>query len=230
MAHRVHPKIFRVKGNKDWNSRWLAKKGFARYLSEDFAIREFLSKELKEAGVNRIEIERFPGKTNVIVESSRPGIIIGRGGKGIEELKKRLESVLLPAGAAAEGEKGKKKKREIKLEIKEVRDPWKSANLAAQWIASQLERRIHFRRALKQCLDKIMFNKEVKGARVEISGRLGGAEIARREWLKKGRLPRQTIRADIDYGTAEARCPYGVIGVKVWIYKGERFDGGSAAD
>jgi small subunit ribosomal protein S3 len=213
MSHKVHPKIFRTKETKDWNSRWLSKKEFPKYLKEDFKIREFLSKVLKEAAVEKIEIERFPGKINIVIESARPGLIIGRGGKGIEELKKKLDAMLKPID---------KEKREIRLEIKEIRNSWKSAKLSAQWVASQLEKRVYFRRVLKQTMDKIMTNKEIKGARVEISGRLGGAEIARREWLKKGRLPRQTLRADIDYGRAEANCTYGVIGIKVWIYKGER--------
>jgi len=212
MVHKVHPKIFRVKDLADWNSRWLDKKKLPQYLEEDFKIREFLKKKIGKLGVEKIEIERFPGKIIIIISSARPGLIIGRGGGGVEELKKELELSLAL---------GDKEKKEIKLEIKEIRDPWSSAALSAQWIAQQLERRVPPRRVLKRALDKITVSKAVKGARVEVSGRLGGAEIARRQWLKKGKLPRQTLRADIDYNTAEAHTTYGVIGVKVWVYKGE---------
>jgi len=214
MAHRVHPKIFRIKETSDWNSRWLTKKKFPQYLEEDFEIRKFLGQALKEASLEKIEIERFPpAKINIIIETARPGLIIGRGGKGIEELKIRLENLVKT-----------KEKKEIRIEIREIRDPWSKANLCSQWIASQIEKRIPYRRCLKQALDKIMAHKEIKGARVEVSGRLDGAEIARREWLKEGQLPRQTLRADINYGTSQAFCSYGVVGVKVWIYKGEKFE------
>jgi len=184
-------------------------------LEEDFKIREFLRKKLGKIGVEKIEIERFSGKINIIISSARPGLIIGRGGGGVEELKRDLEVTLKPA---------QKDKRELKLEIKEIRDPWSSASLSAQWIAQQIERRIPPRRILKQALDKILVSRGVEGGRVEVAGRLGGAEIARRQWLNRGRLPRQTIRANIDYATARAFCTYGVIGIKVWIYKGEKFE------
>lgn len=217
MAHKVHPKIFRIKEIADWDSRWLSKKNFPQLLEEDFRIKNFLRKKLAQASLGKVEIERFPGKINIIIETARPGLIIGRGGEGVEELRKTLEQkILVPA-------KKDIKKQEIKIEIKEIRDPWSRASLVSQWIAQQLEKRVHHRRVLKQTLDKVMAHKEVKGVRVEVAGRLGGSEIARREWLKKGRLPRQTLRADIDYATCEAYCTYGVIGVKVWIYKGEKF-------
>lgn len=214
MTHKVHPKSFRLKETADWESRWLDRKKLPQYLEEDFRIREFLEKKLKECGVQNIEIERSPGKATVIINSARPGFIIGRGGRGAEDLKKELERILPPI---------KEEKRELRIEIREIRNPWLSASLASQWVSQQLEKRIHHRRAIKQALEKIMANKEAKGARIEVSGRLGGAEIARREWQKKGRLPRQTIRAIIDYAQSEAFCTYGVIGVKVWIYKGEKF-------
>lgn len=216
MTHKVHPKIFRIKDLEDWNSRWFDKKKLSRFLEEDFKIREFLNKKLGKIGIEKIEIERFPGKLNVIISSARPGLIIGRGGGGIEELKRDLEMVLTRA-------KAKEQKKEIRIEIREIKNPWLSSSLAAQWIASQIEKRIPHRRVLKQALDKIMANKEIQGARVEVAGRLNGAEIARRAWLRKGRLPRQTLRADIDFARAEAYCPYGVVGVKVWMYKGEHF-------
>ncbi len=211
MGHRVHPKIFRIKDLSNWGSRWLSKKEFPKYLEEDFKIREFLEKKLGRLGIEKIEIERLPGKINMIISSTRPGLIIGRGGGGVEELKKELEQKII-------GEK-----KEIKIEIREVKNPWVSAPLAAQWMAQQIEKRVRYRRVLKQALAKIMAQKEIQGARVEVAGRLDGVEIARTEWLKKGKLPRQTLRADIDYGQARAFCTYGVVGVKVWIYKGEKF-------
>ena len=212
MSHKVHPKIYRAKKLTDWDSRWLNKKKKTQYLEEDFRIREYIHKKIGKLGVEKVEIERLPGKTIIIISSSRPGLIIGRGGTGIEELKRQLEKII------------SKEKKELKIEIKEIRNPWASAALSGQWVAQQLERRMPHRRVLKQVIEKIMASKEVKGARVEVSGRLGGAEIARREWLKKGRMPLQTLRADIDYAREKANCSYGVIGIKVWIYKGEKFD------
>jgi len=213
MSHKVHPKAFRLKDSQDWDSRWLSKKKLPQYLEEDFRIREFLEEKLKDSVLERVEIERFPGKVNIIINSGRPGLIIGRGGKGAEELKKEIERIL-PS----------KEKRELRIEIREIRNVWASASLASQWISQQLEKRMPHRRVIRQAMEKIMVSKEVKGARIEISGRLSGSEIARREWLKKGRLPRQTLRSIIDYKQSEAFCTYGVIGVKVWIYKGEKFD------
>lgn len=217
MAHKVHPKIFRIRDLNNWNSRWLDKKRFSQYLEEDFVIREFLTKKLGKIGIERIEIERFPGKINIIISSARPGLIIGRGGGGVEELKKEIESLLLKKKFLKTDEK-----KEIRIEIREVKNPWLSAALCAQWMAQQIEKRVPYRRVLKQALDKISSQKETKGCRVEVAGRLDGAEIARTEWLKKGKLPRQTLRADIDFAKAEAYCTYGVIGIKVWIYKGEK--------
>ena len=216
MGHKVHPKIYRIGITTNWSSQWFSRKKIPEYLEEDFKIHQFLEKRLAKLGVGNIEIERFPDKVNVIISTMRPGLIIGRKGLGAETLKKDLEK-------AVRGTKGSKKGPEIKIDIKEIREPWTHAGLCAQWVAAQLEKRTPFRRALKQVLSKITAYKTVKGARVEVAGRLNGAEIARTEWLKKGQLPRQTLRADIDYGTARAHCSYGTIGVKVWIYKGEKF-------
>jgi len=213
MSHRVNPKIFRLRKNSDWDSRWMSKKKFPEYLEEDFKIREFLKKELKEAGIERIEIDRFPDKINVIISTARPGLIIGRGGQGVEKLRNELMIKVF---------KGVKE-RGLKIEIKGVRDPWASATLSGQWVARQLEQRVPFRRVIKRALSKIMSHKDIKGARIQVAGRLNGSEIARTEWLKEGQLPRQTIRADIDYSENQAFCSYGVIGVKVWLYKGEKF-------
>ncbi len=214
MSHRVHPKSYRIKELADWDSRWFDKKKTSQYLEEDFKIREFLQKKIGKFGVERIEIERFPGKIIIIISSARPGLIIGRGGGGVEELKKELEKEVLKTRG----------NRELKIDIREIKDPWSSAALSAQWMAQQIEKRVPYRRVLKQALEKITAARGNKGARVEVAGRLDGKEIARREWLKKGNLPRQTIRANIDYAQARAYCTYGVIGIKVWIYKGERFD------
>lgn len=219
---KVHPKAFRIKETTDWESRGFYKKDFRKLLEEDFKIREFLKKKIGKLGVEKIEIERFSGKVNLIISSARPGLIIGRGGGGVEMLKKELEKKILrrkePSFVKASG--GKK---EIKLEIREIGNPWGKSSLAAQWIVQQIEKRVPFRRVLKQALDKIMAVKGTEGARVQVAGRLGGIEIARTEWLKKGRLPRQTLRADIDYAQDQAYCTYGTVGVKVWIYKGEKF-------
>jgi small subunit ribosomal protein S3 len=215
MSHKVHPKVFRIRETADWDSRWLDQKRFSDNLEEDYKIREFLNKKLAKVGVEKIEIERSPGKLNVVISSARPGLIFGRGGAGIEELKKEITSKMLKKVAG--------KVSELRLEIKEIRNPWISATLSAQFIAQQLEKRTPFRKVLKQALAKIMANREVKGLRMGVAGRLDGAEIARKEVMKKGQLPRQTIRADIDYGIAQAHCTYGDIGIKVWIYKGEKF-------
>jgi len=216
MSHKVHPKSFRLRNSSDWDSRWLSKKKTPQYLEEDFKIRNFLEKKLKDCAVQNIEIERFSGKVNVIVNTARPGFIIGRGGKGADELKKELENKVLKLDP--------KEKREIKIEIREIKNVWASASLSGQWIAQQLEKRMPHRRVIKQALEKIMTDKEVKGARIEVAGRLGGNDIARREWLKKGRLPRQTLRAIIDYSQNQALIPQGILGIKVWIYKGEKFE------
>jgi len=211
MSHRVHPKAFRIRGIEDWDSRGFYEKDFALTLKEDLKIRGFLQKKIGKLGLEKIELERFPAKINIIILTSRPGFVIGRGGGGVEELKKELEEKIL------------KRKGECKIEIREVKSPWTSAPLVSQWMADQIEKRVRYRRVLKGALAKIMAQKGIEGARVEVSGRLNGIEIHRTEWLKKGRLPRQTIRADIDYAQNRAYCTYGIVGIKVWIYKGEKF-------
>jgi len=212
MSHKVHPKLFRIKGTSDWNSRWITEKDFSNFLEEDFKIRRFLNDKLKEAAVSKIEIERFSGKINVVILTSRPGLVIGRGGEGIERIKETLRNKVLRID----------KKRELKIEIKGIKNPWTKADLVSQWVAQKIERRTPYRRVLKQAISKVMSNKEIKGVRIQVSGRLNGTEIARKEWLKQGQLPRQTLRSDIDYSLSKARCSYGTIGVKVWLYKGEK--------
>lgn len=238
MAHKVHPTSFRIKGLASWSSRWLEKNKMPQYLEEDFRIREFLDKKIGKFGVEKIEIERLADRLTVIIFCSRPGLIIGRGGEGIEILRKALEKNVLKTNlrkkikdktevAAKSGEirlGGSKKGSDLKIEVREIKDPWSSAALSGQSIAQQIEKRFPFRRAMKQAMEKIMASKQNKGARIELSGRLDGKDIARREWAQKGRLPRQTIRADIDYAQTTAMCAYGTIGIKVWIYKGDKFD------
>jgi len=212
MTHKVHPKAFRIKGIEDWDSRGFYGKKFPSLLEEDFKIREFLKKKIGKLGVEETKIDRFPVKINIIIFTARPGLIIGRGGGGVEELKKEIEEKIL------------KKKIELKIEIREIKTPWTSASLSAQWMVEQIEKRVPYRRVLKGALAKIIAQRGIEGARVMVSGRLNGVEISRKEWLKKGRLPRQTIRADIDYAQDRAYCTYGVVGIKVWIYKGEKFE------
>lgn len=212
MTHKVHPKAYRLRRIGDWNTRGFYKKP-ADFLEQDFKIRKYIEEKLARIGIEKVEIERFANKVNIIISSARPGLIIGRGGEGVEQLKKEIEAKVIKAN-----------KIPVRIEIREIKNPWTSASLSAQWAAQQIERRVPYRRIMKQALSKIRANKEIKGARIEVSGRLNGVEIARREWLGEGQLPRQTIRADIDYAKAEAYCSYGVIGIKVWIYKGEKFD------
>lgn len=218
MTHKVHPKIFKIRETKDWSSRGIYQGKFPQYLEEDFKLRKFLSKRLPRGAVENIEIERDQTLLKIIIKTARPALVIGRGGEEVERLKKDLEKIL--AKDKKKGGPG----QEIKIEIIEVKDPWSSATLCSQWIASQIEKRVPFRRCLKMALSRIMASKEVKGAKVQVSGRLNGIEIARTEWLKEGELPRQNLRGIIDYGFSQAYCTYGVIGVKVWIYKGEQFE------
>jgi len=215
MSQKVHPKAHRIRRIGDWDTRGFYN-DLASQLEEDFKIRQYIEKKLKSIGIEKTEIERYSGKMNIIISSARPGLIIGRGGEGVEQLKKELESKIIKSPKD-------NKKFELRIEIREIKDPWTSAGLSGQSIAQQIEKRMPYRRVLKQALSKIMTHKEVKGARIQVAGRLNGSEIARREWVGEGQLPRQTMRADIDYAQLEANCSYGVIGVKVWIYKGEKF-------
>ena len=217
MSHKVHPKSFRIRGTEDWNIRGFYGKRMTQYLEEDFLIKDFLRTKLKEASVANIQIEHSANKLNIIIETARPGIIIGRGGGGVDALKTEVENKI----------KRKLKsttKREIKIEIREIKNPWISASLVGQMAAQQVEKRIPFRQVMKKTIERVMTNREVKGIRMEFAGRLNGIEIARREWLSQGRMPRNTLRADIDYSQDEAHCTYGKIGIKVWIYKGEKFE------
>lgn len=206
MGRKVNPIGFRLKINKTWEGRWYAEnRDYVNMLHQDFEIREVVNRHADRAGVSRIEIERFPGKVKVCVNSAKPGVLIGRKGENIKKLRKDLEGVV-----------GKK----IDLDIKEIKYPDLDAKLVAQNIAEQLERRVGYRRAMKRAIQQAM-RQGAKGIRVEVSGRLGGAEMARRMWLREGRVPLHTLRADIDYALCEAHTAYSSIGVKVWIYKGD---------
>lgn len=206
MGQKVNPHGLRVGIIKDWDSRWFAdKKSFGDSLVEDYNLRVFLKKKLFQAGVARIEIEKFANKIRIFIHAAKPGIVIGKGGSEIEKLKKELEKMT-----------GKT----IILNVIEVKVPDMSAQLVAENIASQLERRISFRKAMKQCMGRTM-KMGAKGIKTQVAGRVGGAEIARTEQYHEGTIPLQTLRADIDYGFTEANTTYGKLGVKVWIYKGE---------
>lgn len=208
MGQKVHPFGFRLGYNKNWLSRWFTRKEYPAFVREDSKIREFIKKLHYNAGLSRIEIERAGGKVRLILSTARPGIVIGRKGVEIEKLRADLR---------------KKFGREFSIEVNEIRRPEVEAQLVAENIAMQLERRVAFRRAMKRTVSMARkFGGE--GIKVTCAGRLAGAEIARTEWYRDGRVPLQTLRADIDFGFAEARTTYGIIGVKVWIYKGEILD------
>lgn len=212
MGQKVNPHGMRVGVIKDWDSRWYADdKEFADVLVEDHRIREFLKKKLAQAGVSKIEIERTSGRVNVTVYTPKPGVIIGKGGAEIENTKKQLEKIV---GA------NKNDKIKLNLDIKEIKRPDKDAQLVAENIAQQLENRVSFRRAVKSAMNRTMKSGAL-GVKASVAGRLGGADIARKETYSDGTIPLQTLRADIDYGFAEADTTYGKVGVKVWIYKGE---------
>lgn len=206
MGRKVHPIGFRLKINKTWEGRWFAEgEDYVDQLHQDFEIRELIQQEAPRAGVSRIEIERFPGKVKVIVHTAKPGILIGRKGENVKRMRQNLEALV-----------GKK----IDLEIKEIKSPDLDAYLVAQNIADQLERRISYQRAMKRAIQQCI-RQGGEGIRVEVSGRLSGAEMARSINMREGQVPRQTLRADIDFAKTEATTTYGQIGVKVWIYKGE---------
>ena len=205
MGQKVNPHGLRVGVIKDWDSKWYADEQFSDYLVEDYNIRKFLKKKLYSAGVSKIEIERAADRVKVILYTAKPGVVIGRGGAEIEVTKKELSKLT-----------GKK----VLVDIKEIKRPDKDAQLVAENIALQLENRVSFRRAMKSCMSRTM-KAGALGIKSACSGRLGGADMARTEFYSEGTIPLQTLRADIDYGFAEADTTYGKVGVKVWIYKGE---------
>ena len=205
MGQKVNPHGLRVGVIKDWDSKWYADKDFADNLAEDHKIRKFLKKKLYGAGIARIEIERAADRVRVIVHTAKPGVVIGKGGADIEKTKAELQKLT---------------EKKVFVDIKEVKRPDRDAQLVAESIAQQLENRVSFRRAMKSTMGRTM-KAGAKGIKTAVSGRLGGADIARSEFYSEGTIPLQTLRADIDYGFAEADTTYGKLGVKVWIYKGE---------
>ncbi len=209
MGHKVNPVGMRLQVNRTWDSRWYADtKEYGDLLLEDIAMRKFIKEECKQAGISRVIIERPHRKCRVTIHTARPGVIIGKKGADIETLRKKL---------------AKMTDSDLHLNIVEVRKPELDAALVAESIAQQLERRVSFRRAMKRSVQNAM-RMGALGIRVNVAGRLGGAEIARTEWYREGRVPLHTLRADIDYALAEAKTPYGIIGIKVWIFKGEIMD------
>ena len=209
MGHKVHPTGIRLGIAKDWNSKWFAnKKQYGTYLAADLRVRELLRKKLAQAGISKILIERPANNARVTIHTARPGVVIGKRGEDIEKLRREVSNVM---GVPAH------------INVSEVRKPELDAQLVAESIAQQLERRIMFRRAMKRAVGNAM-RLGALGIKVNVAGRLNGAEIARSEWYREGRVPLHTLRADIDYGFAEAKTTYGIIGIKTWIYKGEIFD------
>jgi small subunit ribosomal protein S3 len=213
MGHKVNPQGLRIGITNTWKSRWFSKKEYAKQLKEDINIRQMVETRLKKAAVGGVDIERSAGLVRIIVKTARPGIIIGRGGTGVEDLKKSVKDMFF-----------KNKKVELKVEVEEIKNSEENAQVVAQNVAEQLERRLPFRRILKGTLDQAIEGRRIKGIKIEISGRLGGADMSRREWLSRGTLPLHTLRADINFAKAVARTTFGVIGVKVWVYKGEKFE------
>jgi small subunit ribosomal protein S3 len=212
MGRKVHPIGFRLKINRDWDARWFAERTergerqrYRDLLHEDFAIRRFIKREAERAGVARIEIERYPNQLLVTIHTARPGILIGRKGEAVKKMRTGLEDMT---------------KKKVKVEVNEIDKPDLDATLVAENIAGQLERRIGHSRAIKRAISQAL-RQGAEGIRIEVTGRLAGADMARREWQGEGRIPRATLRANIDYGTAQALTTFGRIGVKVWIYKGE---------
>jgi len=217
MSHTVHPYSHRLGIIRDWKSRWFGTdKGYRTALKADLVIREYLQKELRGFYVGGIDIERNQKTLRIIIKTSRPGMLIGKAGDGVVKLREKILKLLRDEKIQLVGQ-------ELKVDIEEVRNPESNAAIAAYMVAEALEKRLPFRRVMKQTIEKVMANKEVQGVRIRLAGRLGGAEIARTEELKRGRIPLQTLRADIDFIREKAHMTYGDIGIKVWIYKGEIF-------
>ena len=217
MTHTVHPYSHRLGIIRDWKSRWFGVKGkYKEFLKSDVLLREYLEKKLRGMYIANIEMERGEKVLRIIIETSRPGVIIGRSGDGAVKLKNDIVSFLAKKKLSSGGE--------VKVDIKEVRSPESNATIVAQMIADGLEKRLPFRRVTKQMVEKVMANRDVLGVKIELSGRLAGATMARQEKIKRGRIPLQTFRADVDFVKYEARLPYGGIGIKVWIYKGDIFN------
>jgi small subunit ribosomal protein S3 len=213
MGHKINPIGFRLGITQNWKSKWFSKKEYKNNLKQDIRIRSEVAKKWKAALIAEVEIERSVKMIKVVIKTARPGVLIGRGGSGVEDIKKYIQSNFF-----------KNKNTNLRVEIQEVKRFEESAAIVAQNIVEQLEKRMPFRRIMKSMLEQVMKNREIKGVKIELSGRLGGAEMSRREWAAKGTLPLHTMRADIDFARATAFTTYGTLGVKVWLYKGEIFE------
>ncbi|HAV11002.1 MAG TPA: 30S ribosomal protein S3 [Candidatus Moranbacteria bacterium] len=213
MGKKVNPTGLRLGITTTWKSKWFSSRGYAKNLRQDVEIRELVSKRWKTASIAEVGLERSANTIKLVIKTSRPGVLIGRGGSGIEDISKAVKENFFA-----------NKKVDLKVEIQEVKQFEENASLVAQSVAEQIEKRVPFRRILKSTLDAVEKNRNVKGVKIEISGRLGGAEMSRREWLSRGTVPLHTLRADIDFARATAHTTYGAIGVKTWIYKGEIFE------
>ncbi len=211
MGHKVHPKIYRTGILTLWESRWVSRKKYSTYLEQDIKIREYLSDKFKDAHIDSVFIERGPKNVTITVFAAKPGVIIGRGGQGLDILRKDIERKFLQMNI------------KVKLNIQEVRQPSLSAEVVAQQVVKEIENRIPFRRVMKQTIERVM-NAGAKGVKITLAGRLNGVEIARTETLSEGKIPLITLRSNVDYSNRIARTIYGVIGVKIWIYKGESFE------
>lgn len=214
MGHKVNPVGLRMGINQNWKSKWFSKREYKSNLKQDIKIRNEIMKKWKNAAISDVEIERSQASVKVIIKTARPGVIIGRGGSGIEDIKKNIQGNFFKND----------KKANLKIEVQEIKNFEESAQVLAQNMADQLEKRMPFRRVMKSTLEQVMKVGIIKGVKVELNGRLGGAEMSRREWLSKGTLPLHTLRADIDFARATAYTTYGTLGVKVWLYKGEVFE------
>ncbi|MCX6761618.1 MAG: 30S ribosomal protein S3 [Candidatus Moranbacteria bacterium] len=214
MGHKVNPVGLRLGITQDWKSKWFSKKDYNKNLKQDIEIRLEVMKKWKSAFIAEVEIERSQAAVKIIIKTARPGVLIGRGGSGVEDIKHYIQNTFFKSN----------RKGDLRIEIQEIKNFEESAMIVAQNVAEQLEKRIPFRRAMKMMLEQAMKNSTIKGVKIEMSGRLGGAEMSRREWLSKGTLPLHTLRANIDFARATAFTTYGAIGVKAWLYKGEVFD------
>jgi small subunit ribosomal protein S3 len=229
MGHKINPTSYRTGITRDWKAKWffvsrtsgaMGLKNYGRFLKEDEVIRDVIKKKVAQAGIASIDIERTSNATRIIILTARPGFVIGRGGKGIEDLNKAIETALAKVGGTKKG---------LSVNVEELKRTDVSAAYTAQQIAWDIEKRIPFRQCLRKHLEAVMQNRDIKGAKILMSGRLDGAEISRVEWKVSGSLPLQTLRADIDYATGTAFCTYGTVGIKVWLYKGEIFNTKSTA-
>jgi len=235
MSHTSHPYAIRLGILRAWKSRWFNEKEYRALLREDLEIRKFLEKKLFGMAVDSIEIERSPATISIFIKTARPGLIIGRGGEGIEKLKREIHELIVKVRKdialirhnpkeVRKSFSAKLRSQELRLSVEEIKSPEMHARIMLEQVAQDLEKRLPFRRVMKQTISKIMASRSVSGAKISFAGRLDGSEMARFEWLKEGKVPLQTLRADVDFAVGKAHLPYGDIGIKIWIYRGEVFN------